>query len=153
MVEKKIWGNATWYLFHTLSYKLKDVNEQQVKILYNHFKNFCDHLPCPICKEHAKRFLAKVNYNKIKTKENLIIIMFTFHNEVNKRNNSKIFTMEQHNELYEKANTDKIIKYFINVWSYKNGIGYQGIKQNSFSKQQCINNFKSYISKNRNLFN
>ena len=64
-----------------------------------------------------------------------------------------IFTMEEHNKLYDKANTDNMVKYFINVWSYKNGTGYQGMKQNSFSKQQCINKFKSYISKNRNLFN
>lgn len=153
MVKKEIWGTATWYLFHTLSYKLKHDNEQQVKTLYNHFKNFCNHLPCPICKEHAMRFLAKVNDNNIKTKDNLIIIMFTFHNEVNRMTNSNIFTMEEHNKLYDKANTDNMVKYFINVWSYKNGTGYQGIKENSFSKQQCINKFKSYISKNRNLFN
>ena len=89
MVKKEIWGTATWYLFYTLSYKLKHDNEQQVKTLYNHFKNFCNHLPCPICKEHAMRFLAKVNDNNIKTKDNLIIIMFTFHNEVNRMTNSK----------------------------------------------------------------
>ena len=99
------------------------------------------------------RFLGKVNYNNIRTKDNLITIMFTFHNEVNKLTNSNIFTMQQHNKLYDNANTDNMVKYFIKVWSYKNGSGYQGIKENSFSKQQCINTFKSYISKNRNLFN
>ena len=117
------------------------------------YKTICFNLPCPICKEHAMRFLGKVNYNNIRTKDNLITIMFTFHNEVNKLTNSNIFTMQQHNKLYDNANTDNMVKYFIKVWSYKNGSGYQGIKENSFSKQQCINTFKSYISKNRNLFN
>ena len=152
MVEKKIWGNSTWYLFHTLSYKLKYDNEKNVKELYNIYKNFCNHLPCPLCREHANIFLSKVKYHNVKTKENLIYIMFTFHNEVNKNTNKEIFTMEQHNNLYVKANTDSIINYFIKVWTYKGGLGYQGVKHNNFSKQICINNFKSYISKNRNLF-
>tara|TARA_B100000902_G_scaffold387330_1_gene431257 strand:+ start:3518 stop:3973 length:456 start_codon:yes stop_codon:yes gene_type:complete len=150
MVKKKIWGNITWYLFHTLSYKLKYDNEENIKNLFKIIKDICNNLPCVICKNHANVFLSRVNYNNLKTKENLINLMFIFHNEVNEKNNTSIFTKNQHDDLYKKANTSLIIKYFIKIWSFKEG--YIGVKQNNFSKELCLKNFKSYISKNRYLF-
>lgn len=152
MVEKKIWGNITWYLFHTLSYKLKYDEEKYVKELFNIYKSFCEHLPCPICKEHAMKFISSINYSNIKTKDNLIFVMFTFHNSVNKNTDKEEFTMEEYNKLYDDAITHKIINKFIKVWKFKGNTGYQGLKHNSFSKQLCINNFIKYISKNKHLF-
>ena len=152
MLSKEIWGNITWYLFHTLSYKLKYDNEKNVKELFNIFKTICNNLPCIICKEHANRYLLRVNENNIKTKQNLINVMFIFHNEVNKITNNNLFTIEEHNIKYSKANINKIVKKFINIWSYKGNLGYQGLKQNNYSKQLCINNFKKYISNNSHIF-
>ena len=81
----------------------------------------------------------------------VVKIFFILHNNVNKKLNKPLFTIEQHNELYDKVHTNNIINYFIQVWKHKTG--YEGMKINSFSKQACINNFIKYISNNRNLFN
>ena len=46
MATKKEWGNATWYLFHTLSFKMKDEyfaelkNDFLIQILYFSCSNF-----------------------------------------------------------------------------------------------------------------
>ena len=57
MLTKEEWGNATWYLFHTLAYKLKDNRHDIVAIMVEYIITICNQLPCPDCKEHALRYL------------------------------------------------------------------------------------------------
>ena len=149
MVEKRVWGNATWYLFHTLSYKLKYDNEKNVKKLYKLFENICHNLPCPICSEHAVNLLKKINYNNLVNKNNLILVMFHLHNKVNEKLNKKIFTIEEHNELYSKANVSNIINFFLTAWNAKT---YEGLNFKSIEKKNCINNLKKFINENENFF-
>ena len=56
-MSKKQWGNATWYLFHTLAEKLKPEydNPSEIRALYAQIKNICQNLPCEDCKNHATR--------------------------------------------------------------------------------------------------
>ena len=35
-MSKKIWGNAVWYLFHTLVYKIKSTDDSDFKELFGH---------------------------------------------------------------------------------------------------------------------
>ena len=35
------WGNATWYLFHTLAYKLKDDKSSEIPLLLAYITNIC----------------------------------------------------------------------------------------------------------------
>ena len=35
-VIKKQWGNACWYLFHTLAYKLKEEHTNEIHNILNH---------------------------------------------------------------------------------------------------------------------
>ena len=49
-MEKKVWGNNIWYLFHTLAEKIKEdkyleQKDNLFKVLEIVFKN----LPCPDC--------------------------------------------------------------------------------------------------------
>ena len=62
MATKKEWGNATWYLFHTLSFKMKDEHFGELK---NDFLNICTkicaNLPCPDCSEHANAIMKNLD--------------------------------------------------------------------------------------------
>lgn len=142
MPSKKQWGNATWYLFHTLAYKIK--NDIHVKELLQQIYNICHNLPCNDCATHAASVLKTVNIVNINTKENLIKLMFEFHNLVNKRTGKETFTMEQHDELYSRANTRKIIENFIIIMKHNNYTE-KGMLH-SFKRRQCLSNFIKYIT-------
>jgi len=111
---KMIWGSAIWYLFHTLAEKVKPESFSYIRIeLLNNMYAICTHLPCPVCSEHAKEYLNKINFNTIITKEDLKNMLFTFHNVVNQRKGYRQFTIEELNEKYSNANTVNIIQHFM----------------------------------------
>ena len=142
MPTKKQWGNATWYMFHTLAYKIK--NDSQINQLLQQIYDICHNLPCNDCATHAASILKTVNIENINTKEKLIKLMFEFHNLVNKETGKEIFTMEQHNELYSRANTRKIIENFIIIMKHNNYTE-KGMLH-SFKRRQCLKNFIKYIN-------
>ena len=82
MSSKKEWGNACWYLFHTLAYKLKEEYNSEVSNLLNHIISICGNLPCPDCSKHATETLQRVNKGAVNNKESLINVLFQFHNMV-----------------------------------------------------------------------
>ena len=85
-MKKQVWGNAIWYLFHTIAYKLKPEFSSEVPIIFNHIKSICNNLPCPTCQSHATMVLSHVNVPLIiSSNENLINFLHEFHNIVNKR--------------------------------------------------------------------
>jgi len=111
---KMIWGPAIWFLLHTLAEKIKEDAFLNIRVeLLNNIYAICTHLPCPICSEHAKEYLGKINFNTITTKLQLKYILFNFHNEVNKRKGYVIFNIDELNEKYLKANTINIIQNFM----------------------------------------
>jgi hypothetical protein len=84
IVKKMKWGEPTWFLFHTLSYKIKDEMFLQVKNeILNIFFLICRNLPCSICAEHATQYMQNINFNAIQTKQQLKDLFFEFHNTVN----------------------------------------------------------------------
>lgn len=149
MPSKKQWGNATWYLFHTLAYKIK--NDSHIKELLYQIYNICHNLPCNDCATHAASVLKTVNMVNINTKEKLIKLIFEFHNLVNKRTGKEAFTMEQHDELYSRANTRKIIENFIIIMKHNNYTE-KGMLH-SFKRRQCVSNFIKYINEHINEYN
>lgn len=151
MATKKEWGNATWYLFHTLSFKMKD---QYFDSLKNDFlnicTNICGNLPCPNCSEHAATVMKNLNRDNIKTKKDLQLFFFDFHNAVNRRVNKPVFE-EKNMFMYHKAITKNIIYNYITIMSRK----YNNIKllSNSFHRDMSLNDFKKWIAHNSNKFN
>lgn len=109
-----LWGPAIWYLLHTLAEKIIPMYFLAIRYeLFNNIFSICTHLPCPVCSEHAKEYLSKVNFNSINTKDDLKLMLFQFHNTVNKRNGYKLFTIDELNTKYTKANTINIIQNFM----------------------------------------
>lgn len=86
------WGPSTWIFMHTLAAKIKEESYSVVgKDLILLLINISNHLPCPECTQHAKEFWRKVNIDTLKTKKDLINILYIFHNIVNKRRKTPCF--------------------------------------------------------------
>ena len=112
--KKMKWGEPTWFLFHTIAHKIKEQHFDQKKLdLINIITIICNNLPCPNCANHATEYMRKLNYNSIKTKQDLKNFLFQFHNEVNARKGFPLFPHEQLDEKYSKALTKNIIQHFM----------------------------------------
>jgi len=108
------WGEPTWFLFHTLSVKIKESEFAIIrKDILNRIYAICINLPCPNCANHAKEYLDNINFNTIQTKEDFKRMMWEFHNSVNRRKNYPFFPFEELDKKYLLANTTNIIKNFM----------------------------------------
>ena len=66
-MSKKEWGNATWYLFHTLAEKIDETYFHENKSKFFHIISIiCKNLPCPECAEDATIILKNANLNGAK---------------------------------------------------------------------------------------
>ena len=114
--EKKrmIWGEPTWFFLHTVAEKVKSESFAIVRSdLLKHIYNVCTNLPCPFCAKHAKMHLDSINFNRISTKDELKMMLYTFHNVVNAKKNYPIFPVEELDAKYSLANTRNIFTHFI----------------------------------------
>ena len=113
-VKKVKWGEPTWFLFHTLSVKIKDSEFASIRQeLLNNTYAICCNLPCPDCANHAKIYLDGINFNTIQTKEDYKQMMFQFHNSVNKRKGYPQFNYADLDAKYSMAITKNIIQNFM----------------------------------------
>jgi hypothetical protein len=118
--EKMKWGAPIWYLFHTLAHKIKDDAFDQCRLgLLKNIYIICNNLPCPTCTKHAVDYLNRINFNAIQTKQQLKLALFQFHNDVNRRKNVPIFSLDSLEEKYSTASTMNIIQYFMKVFTEK----------------------------------
>jgi hypothetical protein len=118
--KKMKWGPPIWYLFHTLSEKIKPETFMNIKTdLLNMFYTICTNLPCPMCASHATDYMNKINFNAIQTKEQMKDLFFIFHNSVNKKKGYKQFTKEDLDTKYYMANTINIIRNFMHYFKDK----------------------------------
>lgn len=119
--KKVKWGEPIWYLFHTLSVKVKDSEFTRIRSeLLNHIYTICCNLPCPDCANHAKMYLDNINFNAIQTKDDLKIMLYDFHNSVNKRKGYPFFPYEEVDKKYALAITNNIIVTAIAHFSDRN---------------------------------
>jgi hypothetical protein len=143
-MKKQIWGNATWYLFHTLAYKLKPECAFELPALFEIIKLTCENLPCPICQAHACELINKADKNKVTgSQEQFKEFLFHMHNRINFNLGNTIFTLDEYNLKYSKAKTINIIKHFIFIMSNT-----QPDMTQLVAKQIYITTFKAYINNN-----
>lgn len=152
MVAKSVWGPAIWYLFHTLSFKLKPTHFNEVKDeLIDNFVSICNNLPCPECAEHARKELKHLDKSKITNKKELCIYFINFHNKVNVRNKKKIFTFDEFVSKYNTSVTRNVIANFFIVLSKSD----HNLKlmTNSFQRSTSILDLKKWLAVNASKFN
>lgn len=145
----KEWGNAYWDLFHTLSFKLK--TNEKISELYNHFYILCSILPCPICQEHAMKYLSKINKNNINTREKLIDLFFNFHNNVNYNLKKKQFTKDKYNNLYSSKKLVNVLNHFAIIYNKINNTSTK-LDLNLLTKKNFFKNFTIFLKSNKYLF-
>lgn len=145
------WGPSTWFLFHTLAEKIKEEDFDNLKNeLIDLIKSICMNLPCPNCSNHATQYIQNLNYVSIRNKNDLKIFLFNFHNDVNRRRNVKLFSLDELNFKYSKSNTFNIINNFVSVFQYKNKSF--NMIANEMQKQRQLEIFKSWIKTNIQSF-
>ena len=112
-MSKKEWGNATWFLFHTLAEKIDETYFTDNKTEFFHIIGLiCKNLPCPDCAEDAVIVLQGARINNIQTKEHLKEFFFQFHNRVNTKLKKPIFNNDELIK-YKSAISVKIMQHFL----------------------------------------
>lgn len=149
-MSKKQWGNACWYLFHTLAEKLKPEHSSEAPIITTLITNICFNLPCPVCSTHARNNLSKMPRNYIKTKDDLKHFLWKFHNIVNKQLHKPQQTHEACNR-FVYARTGPIIEYFKFYMSKHTGQLRMAITNHN--KNMHVNNLLNYLYRNAHKFN
>jgi len=143
------WGPPTWIFIHTLVAKIKEeqfsVVAQQV---ISHIIQICLFLPCPECSVHAKQFWANVNIKNIQTKQDLVNLLFVFHNSVNKRRNVKPFKYVD----LQYYNTLKLIETFNNFARNFNTNGNMKLINESFHRSRLLQSIRGWLMVNLSNF-
>jgi len=117
-MSKKVWGNISWILMHSLAQKVTenkflDSKEILIKIIFD----ICNNLPCPDCRVHANKLLETSNINKISNKKQLISFLCEFHNIVNKKLKKPIKSIEEVEKEYSTAKLNMIVVRFFRVYN------------------------------------
>jgi hypothetical protein len=149
-MEKFVWGRITWFMFHIMAEKIKpEFFAIARKYLLEFVTQISYNLPCPICSEHARRNLARVDMNHIKTKEDFKYFIFAFHNKVNVDTNKPVESLDVLDK-YATGNLDKIIEIFIYVHnheSYSNKL-----MMRKHMKNKVIKDFVGWYTTNKFMF-
>jgi hypothetical protein len=150
--KKMRWGAPTWYFLHSLASKIRpEMFDSHKNEIFQVIKAICNNLPCPICANHATEYMNKINFDSLRTPDDLKNMLFKFHNDVNVRKNVPLFDYEQHNVKYIQANMKNISRLFITVFQEKS----KNIHQiaNNMHRDRVINKLKKWIFENIHLFN
>ena len=108
----RIWATPVWNFFHTFAEKIDEkFYEKNYIVCYKIIKLICHILPCPYCKNHASKYINKINPYTLKKKENFRLMLYNFHNFVNKRLRKKKFLKQQ----LKKYNQNNIINITIQM--------------------------------------
>jgi hypothetical protein len=146
-----LWGEPTWYLFHTLAEKVKHDSFPKIrKELLSFIYRICNNLPCPDCANHASRYMQGVNFDAIQTTDDLKQMLWRFHNVVNQRKKYELFQLKDLDGLYHRANTEKIIRNFLLHYE-KRGYGMR-LGTDGFHRTRMANEFKIWLHSNIHHF-
>ena len=139
------WGPSTWIFMHTLAAKIKETSfpiiaPNLILVLIQ----ICNNLPCPDCAQHSKEFWLNVKTANIKTKTDLINLLFVFHNMVNKRKKYPPFKYENMKH-YESRNVIDTYNYFSRNFNTK---GNMNLINESFHRNRMLASLRTWLMAN-----
>ena len=150
MSPPEVWGPPVWTLFHTLAVKMNpDTCSTMIGSTFNMIKQICKVLPCPECSHDASNFLANIDIKKYKTKEEFRIMLYLFHNYVNKKKRKPLFDFSKMN-LYARTNNNVVISNFIKNFHTK---GNMKLLAETFQRGFVIKHFRNWYKTNYHVFN
>jgi hypothetical protein len=135
---------------HTLAAKIKEtsfpvIGPNLILILIQ----ICNNLPCPECSQHAKQFWSKVKTANIKSKSDLINLLFVFHNMVNKRKQLRPFKYENL-QYYETRNIIETYNTFARNFNTR---GNMNLINESFHRNMMLSSLRTWVMSNLSHFN
>ena len=143
------WGPPTWIFMHTLAEKVKEdqfpVIGQQ---LIANIMQICFNLPCPDCAEHSRTFWSKVKVGNIRSKTDLINLLYVFHNCVNKRKNYGPFKHESL-AFYKSQNMVNAFNRFAQNFNTK---GNMKLLTDSFHRGRLLTSLRGWLMSNIKSF-
>jgi hypothetical protein len=117
-MSRSRWGPVTWYFLHSFAEKVDDSVfirdcEEIKSILHDMFSV----LPCPVCSQHAIKYIKSSNFHHITRRGHLQSWLFEFHNSVSERLKKPVFSATEHLALYPRADFGKIYDEFITIFA------------------------------------
>ena len=151
-MKREVWGPYIWTVLHCLSLRIKDEYfEKEHKTIIGFISEICDNLPCPNCASHAIFTLRRMNFTKIRTKDELINVLFNLHNEVNRRLKKEKFEKSSLEETYKKYNLQSLL---IGYFKMNQEIRYaEKMMIYSSRRRLFLNRFLNYCKNNMDKFN
>ena len=120
-MRKGVWGPIIWKFLHMISIKLKESEFNKNKeIIIDLILSICNNLPCPACSSHARGYLKKHNFKHINTKENMIKILWSMHNDVNVRIKKQKIEYDDMLKIYENEKIEPCAITFFQSFSRMN---------------------------------
>ena len=149
-MSNNYWGEITWTFLHMIVEKIKEEQyENEKSKILELVKKICNNLPCPECKQHASQYMKRVRVTHITRKKDFQIILFNFHNEVNKRLKKDLPDLDIL-EKYKYLDTVDTSKRFIKIFSkpvHNNRLMMDSLNRNFFMKELL-----SYLENNIEKF-
>ena len=113
--------NVYWYYLHwlTFNYPENPTKEDEEQIIDLVTKMRTSGIRCGKCRGHFDEWLNKNDIKpSLKSKDKLFEYFFILHNDVNERNNKKIFTLEEAINLYKEKDWNlEFKKYGVDILS------------------------------------
>lgn len=145
------WGAPVWCFLHTFAEKIKDSEFVNIKgELFEIIVKVCNNLPCPECARHATEYMQNINFNNISSKKELKLMLYTFHNSVNKRKNYKEYPLIELDQKYGSQNTIEVFNKFAVNLEYKRN--YVHLILGEQQRRKVINVIKQWLIDNLHRF-
>lgn len=150
--NKILWGPPFWFFFHTLAEKVKpELFYENRDAIFGIIREICNNLPCPTCTSHATQYLNNVNFNAIQTKQEFIMMLFEFHNSVNKRKNVPLFSYSELQPKYERANFINIVNHFMHFYKTEHRI--IRLMSEDLYRRRSAQSILDWLHANQHIFN
>jgi hypothetical protein len=110
------WSHPTWDLFHVIAHKVVKT-DAQVTVALGLIKRLCQNLPCPVCREHAKKKLSSQSLS-ITTPKALAVSLWQFHNSVNRDLGKHTFPWASCIKTYREKDITNVIGRFDKAYTH-----------------------------------
>ena len=150
--NKILWGPPFWFFFHTLAEKVKpELFYENRDAIFGIVREICNNLPCPTCTSHATQYLNNINFNAIQTKQDFAMMLFEFHNSVNKRKNIPIFPYSELQPKYEKAIFINIVNHFMHFYKMEHRV--IRLMSEDLYRRRSAKSILDWLHANQHIFN
>jgi FAD-linked sulfhydryl oxidase len=101
-MDPEIWGPSAWMFLHTITLNYPEnptyQDKHSYKVFFDSLKNV---IPCPKCRGHYKQNLIQFPI-QLNSKKELSQWLIDIHNQVNIKNNKRIYSFKEVNDIYNK---------------------------------------------------